>query len=85
MPGGPGGNRRVPIQTRDIALAMCALMQKKDPADFGLTSRTKSTNDAIKFNYTQHFIDDAEGDGDKKRDEAVKKYEEWKAAEKKKN
>lgn len=85
MPGGLGGNRRISIQTRDIALAMCALLQKKDPADFGLTARTKSTNEAIKFNYSQHFIDDPEGDGDKKRDEAIKKYEEWKAAEKKKN
>ena len=81
----PGGNRRISIQSRDVALAMCALLQKKDPADFGLTPRTKNANEVIKFGYSHHYIDDSEGDGDTKRDDGIKKYEEWKAAEKKKN
>lgn len=82
--GGPGVNKRVPVQTRDVALAMCALLRKQDPADYGLLSRTKSTNDVVKYNIAQHYFDDTDGDADKKRDEAVKKYEEWKATEKKK-
>ena len=63
---------------------MCALLRKQDPADYGLLSRTKSTNDVVKYNITQHYFDDTDGDADKKRDEAVKKYEEWKATEKNK-
>ena len=85
MAAGPGGNKRIPVQTRDVALAMCALLRKQDPADYGLLSRTKSTNDVIKYNITQHYFDDADGDADKKRDDAVKKYEDWKATEKKKS
>lgn len=84
LAGGPGVNKRVPVQTRDVALAMCALLRKQDPADYGLLARTKSTNDIVKYNITQHYFDDADGDADKKRDDAVKKYEEWKATEKKK-
>ena len=85
LPGGQGVNKRIGIQARDVALAMCALMQKQDPADFGLTARSKSNVESIKFSYSQYYIDDTDGDGDKKRDEGIKKYEEWKAADKKKN
>ena len=85
LAGGPGVNKRVPVQTRDVALAMCALLRKQDPADYGLLARTKSTNDAVKYNIAQHYFDDADGDADKKRDDAVKKYEDWKVTDKKKN
>jgi len=85
LPGGPGGNKRVPVQARDAALALCLLMQKKDPADFGMTSRIKNGTDLAKLQYSYHFFDDTDMDADKKRDAAVKKYDELKAEAKKKD
>ena len=85
LPGGPGGNKRVPVQTRDAALALCLLVQKKEPADFGMVSRQKSASEIARMQYGYHCFDDADGDADKKRDAAVKKYGEWKADAKKKD
>ena len=85
LPGGPGGNKRVPVQTRDAALALCLLVQKKDPTDFGMTSRLKGASEIARMQYSYHVFDDADGEADKKRDAAVKKYEEWKTDAKKKD
>ncbi len=84
-PAGPGGNKRVPVQARDAALALCLLMQKKDPADYGMTSRIKTGPELARMQYSFHYFDDTDLDADKKRDAALKKYEEWKAEEKKKD
>lgn len=79
---GNNAARRVPIQTRDAALALSLLLQKQNPADFDLSTRTVSTNDLVRFNMSQHYIDeDDPAEADKKRDAAIKKYNDWKAAE----
>jgi hypothetical protein len=80
--GGPKAARGTVIQTRDVALAMCLLMSRQHPADYGLNCRYggPAAADAQKFTSIA-FSFDAETDekADAKRDAAFKKYAEWKA------
>ena len=80
------GNKRQVIQVRDLGLAMCLLMTKQEPADYGITFRYKNngTNDSLKYQYSAyHFEAETEEKADEKRDAAVKKFKEWQAAQKK--
>jgi len=72
-------NKRTSIQTRDVALAMLLLATKQDPAEYGFTFRYKSNpaNDALKYNFMAYYFDGE--DGDKKRQDSLKKWDEWAA------
>jgi hypothetical protein len=83
-PGGAVGvgGKRIAIQARDIALAMLLTITKQDVADYGLTYRYKANpaNDALKYNYMAHFFDG--DDAEKKREDAMKKWDDWHAKNK---
>jgi hypothetical protein len=73
-----GQRQNNPIQLRDVALAMSLLLAKKEPIDYGMTSRYPGTpSDSLKYSYYNFFFDDQDGKAEERRAEAVGRWYEW--------
>jgi hypothetical protein len=82
---GAANAKRSPIRVQDTALAMCLLLKKQNPADYGFAERYKanSNNAALKFNINNFYFDNTNDKADEIRKEAFMKWEQFLETDKK--
>jgi hypothetical protein len=67
------------IQIRDVSLAVSLILSGQKPEDYGFTDQFKANGSAAtNYSYTRFYLTE------EKRDAAMKKWAEWRAAEAKK-
>ena len=56
---------------------MALLLTNQEPSDYGFKLNYESSSETWKYNATNYYFDDSEGDYDSDRDAAFAKWNKW--------